>query len=187
MRVYVVRHGESETNKAHCWTGWLDVPLTEKGIEDATKAGSLLVGVKFDKLYSSDLARATKTLETALPTQKYETSHLLREVNVGNIAGKPMIPFTEEEKALMAVTGYAAFGGETKEEFRGRVEAFMKKLEDSSDKTVGVFCHAGWQRTFLDLVIGVNLPRKSVQCNNCTVGIFEYENGQWSLHSWINV
>ena len=187
MRVYIVRHGESETNKAHRWTGWLDVPLTEKGIEDAAKAGSLLADVKFDKLYSSDLVRAKKTLETALPGREYETSHLLREVSVGNIAGKPIIAFTDEEKALMVVKGYAAFGGETKEEFRGRVEGFMKMLEGSGEETVGIFCHAGWQRTFLDLVIGMSLPRKNVQCNNCTVAIFEYENGTWSLHSWMNI
>ena len=31
MRVYVIRHGESETNKAKKWTGWLDVHLTDKG------------------------------------------------------------------------------------------------------------------------------------------------------------
>ena len=187
MRVYVVRHGESETNKAHRWTGWLDVPLTEKGIEDAAKAGSLLAGVQFDKLYSSDLIRAKKTLETALPGQEYETSPLLREVNVGNISGKPILPFTEEEKALMAVKGYAAFDGETKEEFRGRVGGFMKRLEECGEQTVGIFCHGGWQRTFLDLVVGVNLPRPNVRCDNCTVSVFDYENGTWMLHSWINV
>ena len=33
MKVYVIRHGESETNKIHYWTGWLDVSLTDKGRE----------------------------------------------------------------------------------------------------------------------------------------------------------
>ena len=50
MRVYVVRHGESETNKIHYMTGWLDVSLTEKGREDALFARSVLEGVEFDKI-----------------------------------------------------------------------------------------------------------------------------------------
>ena len=187
MRVYVVRHGESETNKAHCWTGWLDVPLTEKGVTDAQKAGKILAGVEFDKAYSSDLIRARKTLETALPGFEYETSPMLRETDAGDIAGKPIIPFTEEEKRLMNEKGYAAFGGETNEEFTDRVRGFMKKLEECDFENVAIFSHAGWLRRFLDLVIGVSLPRESVRCKNCTVGVFEYENGIWRLHSWINV
>ena len=37
MFVYVIRHGESETNLSKKWTGWLDVQLTKKGYEDAKK------------------------------------------------------------------------------------------------------------------------------------------------------
>ena len=187
MKVYIVRHGQSVNNRDKLWSGWMDIPLTEKGVIDAQKAGKLLSGVKFDKVYSSDLIRARQTLETALPGCEYETSPMLREVDAGDIAGKPIVPFTEEETRLMNEKGYAAFGGETNEEFCGRVKSFMKKLEKSDFETVAVFSHAGWQRKFLDLVIGVNLPRESVRCRNCTVGVFEYESGQWRLHSWINV
>ena len=187
MKVYVIRHGQSVNNREGLWTGWMDVPLTEKGEKDAELASKILSGVNFDKIYSSDLIRARRTLEIALPGCEYETSPIFREVNVGSIAGKPIIPFTEKEKIAFGEKSYAAFGGETKEEFRGRVEGFMKKLEASDLGNVAVFAHAGWQRTFLDLVIGINLPREKVMCKNCTVGIFEYENGQWRLHSWINL
>ena len=55
MYVYVIRHGESETNKAKKWTGWLDVHLTDKGKDDAKKAGNFLKRISFDKiLYLSD-------------------------------------------------------------------------------------------------------------------------------------
>lgn len=187
MKVYIVRHGQSVNNRDKLWSGWMDIPLTEKGVTDAKKARKVLAGVEFDKVYSSDLIRARKTLETALPGCEYETSPMLREVDAGNIAGKPIIPFTEEEKRLMNEKGYAAFGGETNEEFTDRVRGFMKKLEECDFENVAIFSHAGWLRRFLDLVIGVSLPRESVRCKNCTVGVFEYENGIWRLHSWINV
>ena len=187
MRVYIIRHGESETNKESRWTGWLDVTLTEKGIDDARRAGRLLSDVEFDKLYSSDLVRAKMTLETALPSQDYEISTALREVNVGSIAGKPIVPFTDEEKKSMSVMGYATFDGETREEFRGRVESFMKMLEKSGYRTVGIFCHAGWQKEFLRLVLGVGLQTNKVRCKNCTVAIFDFNESNWMLHSWINL
>lgn len=187
MKVYIVRHGQSVNNRDGLWTGWMDIPLTEKGVTDAQKAGKLLSGVELDKVYSSDLIRARQTLEAALPGCEYETSPMLREVDAGDIAGKPIIPFTAEETRLMNEKGYAAFGGETNEEFTDRVRGFMKKLEECDFENVAIFSHAGWLRSFLDLVIGVSLPRESVRCKNCTVGVFEYENGIWRLHSWINV
>ena len=67
MKVYVVRHGESETNKIRHWTGWLDVALTEKGQNDALFARSVLENVHFDKVYTSDLIRAMQTAEIAIP------------------------------------------------------------------------------------------------------------------------
>ena len=57
MRLYVIRHGESENNLKKCWTGWYDAPLTEKGRQDARKAGTFLQGITFDKIYASDLSR----------------------------------------------------------------------------------------------------------------------------------
>ena len=41
-RIVLLRHGESLWNKENRFTGWTDVDLTEKGIKEATKAGSLL-------------------------------------------------------------------------------------------------------------------------------------------------
>ena len=42
MKLVLIRHGESEWNKLNLFTGWTDVPLSEKGIEEARSAGRLL-------------------------------------------------------------------------------------------------------------------------------------------------
>ena len=62
----------------------------------------------------------------------------------------------------------------------------MKQLEDSDCETVAVFAHGGWLRGMLETVLGTYLPRKNVSCGNCAIGIFEYKQGNWMLHSWIN-
>lgn len=67
-KVVLVRHGESEWNKANLFTGWTDVDLTEKGREEAKTAGKLLKkeGFNFDIAYTSVLKRAIRTMWIAL-------------------------------------------------------------------------------------------------------------------------
>jgi 2,3-bisphosphoglycerate-dependent phosphoglycerate mutase len=63
-RVVLLRHGESTWNRENRFTGWVDVDLSEKGLEEAHAAGRLLKneGLTFDVAYSSLLKRAIRTL-----------------------------------------------------------------------------------------------------------------------------
>lgn len=67
-QIVLLRHGESLWNRENRFTGWTDVDLTEKGIEEAIKAGNLLKekGFRFGKAYTSYLKRAIKTLNYVL-------------------------------------------------------------------------------------------------------------------------
>ncbi len=186
MKVWVVRHGESETNKDKLWTGWLDVSLTEKGKEDALFAREVLSKVKFDKVYTSDLKKAKNTAEIALPGYEYEETALIREINVGNIAGKEFSVVFDSNNRPMNEDGYGVFGGESKDEFCSRIQRFMQKLEAESGENIAVFAHMGVVRKFLDLVLGFEHPRKNIYCKNCAVAVFDCEDSKWALHSWIN-
>jgi len=187
MRIYVIRHGESETNYKKQWTGWSDVHLTDKGKEDAKKARDFLKHISFDKIFASDLIRAVETAKIVLPDYSYETSPRLREINVGSLAGKPLSGLLDEQRERIAEYGYIDFDGETKEHFKSRIRQVMNELEVLNCETVALFTHAGWIRGMLDAVLGTYLPRKHIQCNNCSVAIFEYTNENWQLHSWINL
>ncbi|MDD5120137.1 MAG: 2,3-diphosphoglycerate-dependent phosphoglycerate mutase [Candidatus Omnitrophica bacterium] len=63
-KIVLLRHGESIWNKENRFTGWTDVDLSEKGVEEATNAGELLKkeGFLFDMAYTSVLKRAIRTL-----------------------------------------------------------------------------------------------------------------------------
>jgi len=63
-KIVLLRHGESSWNRENRFTGWTDVPLSEKGIEEARQAGRLLRegGYTFDLAFTSVLKRAIKTL-----------------------------------------------------------------------------------------------------------------------------
>ena len=67
-KIVLLRHGESAWNKENRFTGWKDVDLTEKGIEEARAAGRQLAkeGFDFDFTFTSVLKRAIRTLNFAL-------------------------------------------------------------------------------------------------------------------------
>ena len=67
-KLVLLRHGQSQWNKENRFTGWVDVPLSEKGIKEAREAGKVLKenGFDFKIAYTSYLKRAIKTLWLAL-------------------------------------------------------------------------------------------------------------------------
>lgn len=68
VKLVLIRHGESEWNKANQFTGWVDVNLSEQGVKEAQTAGHRLQkeGLQFDVAFTSVLTRAIKTLHYAL-------------------------------------------------------------------------------------------------------------------------
>ena len=62
----LVRHGQSIWNLEDRFTGWIDVPLTEQGEDEARRAGELLKGMEFQIAYTSALSRAQDTLAIIL-------------------------------------------------------------------------------------------------------------------------
>ncbi|SUO95378.1 2,3-diphosphoglycerate-dependent phosphoglycerate mutase [Suttonella ornithocola] len=93
-RLVLLRHGESEWNQKNLFTGWTDVDLTEKGCNEAKKAGELLKteGFHFKKAFTSYLKRAVKTLSFALDKMDLdwipvEKSWRLNEKHYGELQG----------------------------------------------------------------------------------------------------
>lgn len=95
MELVIVRHGESVANFENYWTGWLDVPLTEKGKAQAFAAGQAIAEqeILFDQAFSSLLYRSVKTCQLVLEAcdQLYvpETkTWRLNERHYGALVGK---------------------------------------------------------------------------------------------------
>jgi 2,3-bisphosphoglycerate-dependent phosphoglycerate mutase len=86
-----VRHGQSLWNLENRFTGWVDVPLTEKGRSEARRAGELLRDFRFDVAYTSSLSRAQETLSIMLETMGVELpvirDQALNERHYGDLQG----------------------------------------------------------------------------------------------------
>ena len=98
-KLVIVRHGQSEWNKANIFTGWIDVDLTEEGVAEAKRAGELLKEYKFDEAFSSTLKRANRTLDIIL-----------------DAIGQTHIPITHSEKLNERM--YGDLQGKNKDECR---------------------------------------------------------------------
>jgi len=92
-KLVLLRHGESTWNKENRFTGWIDVPLTEKGIEEAKESGQVLKkeGYTFDVVFTNVLERATKTTDIVLKemnlTVPVHESWRLNERHYGALQG----------------------------------------------------------------------------------------------------
>ncbi|GAA6054559.1 hypothetical protein JCM3770_006031 [Rhodotorula araucariae] len=92
--VTIVRHGETDYNKAGIVQGHLDVPLNAQGVAQAQVTGRWFAtqGVRFDEAWSSDLGRARKTAETIMEHQRdpvvLQFDERIRERHLGTMQGK---------------------------------------------------------------------------------------------------
>ena len=91
-QLVIIRHGQSQWNLENRFTGWVDVDLSPKGVEEAKNAAEMLKDYKFDAAFTSDLQRAQKTLtaileiteQTNIPVTKHEA---LNERMYGDLQG----------------------------------------------------------------------------------------------------
>ena len=94
MRVYWMRHGETDWNRIGKIQGCTDIPLNDRGREQAREAARLLRGTEFDAAWCSPLSRAQETARLVLEGRGLEprVDARLREVNFGPNDGRLMAP-----------------------------------------------------------------------------------------------
>ena len=92
-KLILTRHGQSVWNAENRFTGWVDVDLSNKGVQEAEKSGQLIkeLKIKIDISYTSYLKRAIKTLTTILKINnlelKFNTAWQLNERHYGSLTG----------------------------------------------------------------------------------------------------
>lgn len=148
MRLILVRHGQTEENVKKIIQGQKEGKLTEKGIEQARKAGNWLKNEKIDIIYVSDLQR---TIDTADEIIKYHKNtqviyeQRIREKGWGKFEGKTdeyLKKYIKENN--LDYYNFKPGGGESYSEFRNRVIEFYDYLVNKYESdTVLLVSHGG--------------------------------------------
>lgn len=136
-QLVLIRHGESQWNLENRFTGWVDVPLSPKGEQEAREAGKKLAQFKFDCAFTSVLKRAKDTLrlvlevlgQTNLPIQEHQA---LNERMYGDLQGlnktETVQKFGEEQvKIWRRSFDVRPPGGESLKDTAERVVPYFEK------------------------------------------------------------
>lgn len=195
MKIYLVRHGETNWNKSGRIQGNSNIPLDEKGRELAAITAEGLKDVPFERVYSSPLIRAYETAEILVHGRGLEivTDARIREFSFGiaegmNLSLLKKIPFSRIGTFFRTPERYTrpAPGAETVDMVTKRAAAFLNEVLlplEGSCGTVLVTAHGGVNRAILNYIS----PRPRAEFwtaypqRNCAVNILELKNGVFTI------
>jgi len=148
-RFILIRHGETDWNIEGRWQGQADVPLNERGREQAVQTAQALADIKFAAIYSSDLSRARETAEVLASVTKLKVQFdvRLREIHQGEWQGllvsEIQVRYADAFHQRMTNPMLVAPpGGETALQVMERVVAVIEELRKIySDQTVAIVSH----------------------------------------------
>jgi 2,3-bisphosphoglycerate-dependent phosphoglycerate mutase len=99
-QLILMRHGESEWNKKNQFTGWVDIPLSVKGIEEALEGGKQIKDIPIDMIFMSTLIRAQLTAMLAMSQHSEGKIPVVLHEGEGKLEEWSRI-YSEEAKANM--------------------------------------------------------------------------------------
>jgi alpha-ribazole phosphatase len=160
--LYLCRHGEVASPHLSTSYGHLDVPLSERGIEQSRMLRSTLSRLPLEAVYSSDLGRAAYAAELVAaerglaPVLQPE----LREIGMGKWEGRQIADINQDFRELVAEffsdpLRFQFPGGESFSAFIDRVGHALAKILKSHDGNVVLVAHAGVCRAIIGRVLDV--------------------------------
>jgi broad specificity phosphatase PhoE len=171
MRIYLLRHGETEWNVDGRIQGQLDVPLSDRGIRQARGWRPYFDRIELAGVYSSALSRAMDTamLATGRPPC------IIPELNercFGELQGKVW------PRQIETVLDFSPPGGETREQLENRVREAFNQIVSSHNRSAEVLivCHGGSSRVIL-----AHAGAPPTLLGNAALALLSVDNGQWSV------
>ena len=179
MRLWLVRHGETEANVAGLYSGHAPTPLTERGIAQAQSLSGLLRNVPFDNVLCSELERARHTTQLILAEREVPVRVMpeLNEMFFGDWEMRHHRDLAREDAENYAVwcndwQNATPTNGEGFQAFSQRVERFIARLADYKDsQNLLVVSHQG--------VLSV-LVARLLSMPAAAMWHFRIEQGCWS-------
>lgn len=189
--IFLIRHGQSETNLTEVFTGSVDAPLTDLGKRQAKKSAEYLKEKKIDVIFSSSLKRA---IETAKAFSEMWGIPIIEEKGFNEIFFGDWSGITYSEARERNPKEYDAFkndigsfkapGGESAEELFKRVsEAFARILKENEGKKILIITHGIVIKALLTLSIGKGLKdmQKEAVLTNGSITFIEKEEDRFNI------
>ncbi len=187
MLLYLIRHGETDWNIEQRCQGFSDIPLNEKGRQQAEAIARNLSGTEIGAIYSSTLSRAHGT---ALIIAKYhdapvQTTHALRELNQGDFEGLALKELFGNHADFLAEwlrnpADLRVPGGESLREVQARAWAKCEEIINKhSDGNIVIVGHNLCNLTILCKIMKMDLSDfRRIHLDVASINIIEF-GGRW--------
>ena len=207
-KLVLLRHGQSQWNLENRFTGWRDVPLTQKGIHEAKNAGLLIKknNIIIDKVFSSVLERANKTAEIAITEAginslidgknvNYTKNQKLNERDYGDLVGLNKAETAEKfgkEQVHIWRRSYDVSppNGESLKDVVSRVSPYFENEIEPlimDNKNILIAAHGNSLRAIL-IKVGLYKPEEisSIELPTGSPLCLEYDNGRLINNFYLN-
>lgn len=173
MKLILMRHGQTEYNERHLYTGTTDVPLNETGVAQARAAGRAL---RVRSVYVSPLVRARQTARICFPNAGQVVEQGLKEINFGEYHGRNYAESSDDpafNRWHESRWEIAAPGGESRAHHQRTVMAAIRRIVHEGlrkgEPYVVAVCHGGVIMACMDAFAQVGEPRDYFSWNpgNC--------------------
>ncbi len=185
--LYLIRHGEPAEAYQDRFYGQMDVPLSERGLEQSRRVAERLASVPFDAVYASDLERAGRlaTMLAAPRDLPVRRLTVFRERSIGVIQGCTVEEFRERHpEAYRQWRAHRVFhrvdGGETWEDLYRRIVPAVEELVAAFPaQRIALVGHAGPIRVTLAHCLGMPLSRIfQILLDYGSVNVIEFPQGE---------
>ena len=189
-KLYLIRHGETDYNNELRFQGQIDIPLNQKGIEQAEKVAEFLKDVPLQAIYSSSLQRALTTAEIIGRSKGLEpqATDALREMSFGiweNMNSKDIQKkYAKEWKDFFAKPASTKIPqGESMSDVQKRAYPVVQQiLDEHPEGDVAFVAHGGIIRVLICTMLGLDLDRSwHLHVGNASVTCFYYWGRSYTL------
>ncbi len=174
MKIFLVRHGETDWNKQMLVQGRIDNPLNLTGLEQAFQIRPFFANKQIDKIYSSSLSRAYTTAAIATMTTEIFFNDNFIERDFGKLEGESVENFFNTTN-LNAIDGY-----EADSTIIQRIEKGIAQCYCETDESIAIFAHSHVLKAALTL-IDSNKYNFKAKIKNCAIVEMDFDGKNLNL------
>lgn len=195
MKIFLIRHGESQQNSDNVLSGVTDVPLSENGKKQCQKLAILFNSIQIDAVYATPLKRSRESAEIIFPSHRKSIQVIksLTEINYGKYEGYKRVEYGNVkdpiiQKWLTEPSSVTFPSGDNVQNFAEKALKSINHLaRENEGGNIACILHRTIIRLIIAQIIGLPLDKfRSIPCSNCGISEISYQNGKWQLDSLNN-
>ena len=186
LRLFLVRHGETDANLNRFLQGTSNGLLNAKGMSQVDQLGCHLKNIALDHVFASDLQRAIDTAHAIARVHglNVEVDSQLREWDVGELDGQPAAIYLQMVKDTgKPLSQFNPPGGKKLGEVRKRADAFIKKLiVEHIGESILICSHGDFMRMMIGSMLQIDIDAATAfHFDNASYSVFELTDNHWKV------